>query len=230
MPWQPVGSERTRGAGWCRANLIVYTMPRYSPSRLNSGRRSADCATERVFRGTVATATSSFVSFGAGGEASAEALRYRWIIQTPCYNEAQTLPATVRDLPRTLPGVDVVEFLVVDDGSVDGIATAARDLGGPPRGAAHAQSGSPARSRPVFDACAAGRRPSSTPTPTPVPGEGSPSLLAPLQAGCADIAVGGWRRLARRFSWIKRRLQQPAAGDGRASDCRPRRDQWLPAR
>lgn len=51
------------------------------------------------------------------------------IIQIPCFNEAQTLPATVKELPRTLPGIDVVEFLVVDDGSADGTAEVARSLG-----------------------------------------------------------------------------------------------------
>ncbi|HQY94858.1 glycosyltransferase, partial [Caldilinea sp.] len=41
------------------------------------------------------------------------------IIQIPCYNEAKTLPDTVAALPRTLPGIDMVEFLVIDDGSRD---------------------------------------------------------------------------------------------------------------
>jgi glycosyltransferase involved in cell wall biosynthesis len=41
------------------------------------------------------------------------------VIQIPCYNEEETLPQTMRDLPRQLPGVDKVEFLVVDDGSTD---------------------------------------------------------------------------------------------------------------
>jgi glycosyltransferase involved in cell wall biosynthesis len=41
------------------------------------------------------------------------------IIQIPCYNEEATLPRTVRDLPRELPGADEVEILVVDDGSCD---------------------------------------------------------------------------------------------------------------
>jgi glycosyltransferase involved in cell wall biosynthesis len=41
------------------------------------------------------------------------------IIQIPCYNEEETLPQTLRDLPRTLPGVDQLEWLVVDDGCTD---------------------------------------------------------------------------------------------------------------
>lgn len=41
------------------------------------------------------------------------------IIQIPCYNEAETLAVTLRDLPRSVPGFDVVEWLVIDDGCTD---------------------------------------------------------------------------------------------------------------
>jgi glycosyltransferase involved in cell wall biosynthesis len=51
------------------------------------------------------------------------------IIQIPCYNEAKTLPETVAVLPRTLPGIDTVELLVIDDGSSDGTAELAQTLG-----------------------------------------------------------------------------------------------------
>ena len=51
------------------------------------------------------------------------------VIQIPCYNEEATLPRTVRDLPRSLPGVDVIEYLVVDDGSTDRTSDVARELG-----------------------------------------------------------------------------------------------------
>ena len=51
------------------------------------------------------------------------------IIQIPCYNEAETLPLTVADLPRQIPGIDSVEFLVIDDGSSDGTSEVARRLG-----------------------------------------------------------------------------------------------------
>jgi len=51
------------------------------------------------------------------------------IIQIPCHNEAGTLPQTVRALPRQIRGVDVLEYLVVDDGSDDETAQVAQTLG-----------------------------------------------------------------------------------------------------
>ena len=51
------------------------------------------------------------------------------IIQIPCYNEEQTLPQTIRDLPQTIPGVDEIEVLIIDDGSADRTAAVARELG-----------------------------------------------------------------------------------------------------
>ncbi|HME04745.1 MAG TPA: glycosyltransferase family 2 protein [Solirubrobacteraceae bacterium] len=41
------------------------------------------------------------------------------IIQIPCFNEADQLPQTLADLPRRMEGFDVVEWLVIDDGSTD---------------------------------------------------------------------------------------------------------------
>jgi glycosyltransferase involved in cell wall biosynthesis len=51
------------------------------------------------------------------------------IIQIPCYNEEKTLPATLADLPRTLDGIDCIEYLVIDDGSTDGTREVARQHG-----------------------------------------------------------------------------------------------------
>ncbi|MFC2023350.1 glycosyltransferase family 2 protein [Chloroflexota bacterium] len=51
------------------------------------------------------------------------------IIQIPCYNEQEVLPQTLQDLPRELPGVDRIEWLVIDDGSTDATAEVARSLG-----------------------------------------------------------------------------------------------------
>jgi glycosyltransferase involved in cell wall biosynthesis len=41
------------------------------------------------------------------------------IIQIPCYNEEETLAIALADLPRQVPGIDQVEWLVIDDGSSD---------------------------------------------------------------------------------------------------------------
>ena len=51
------------------------------------------------------------------------------IIQIPAYNEAELLPTTVHALPKELPGIDEIEILVVDDGSTDGTADVAENLG-----------------------------------------------------------------------------------------------------
>ena len=55
--------------------------------------------------------------------------RRKLIVQIPCFNEEETLPETVGALPRSVPGFDVVEFLVIDDGSTDRTAEVARRLG-----------------------------------------------------------------------------------------------------
>ena len=51
------------------------------------------------------------------------------IIQIPCFNEELTLPQTLADLPTSIDGVDVIEYLIVDDGSTDRTVEVARELG-----------------------------------------------------------------------------------------------------
>jgi glycosyltransferase involved in cell wall biosynthesis len=51
------------------------------------------------------------------------------VIQIPCLNEQETLPVTLADLPRSIPGIDCIETLVIDDGSSDATSEAARRQG-----------------------------------------------------------------------------------------------------
>jgi glycosyltransferase involved in cell wall biosynthesis len=51
------------------------------------------------------------------------------IVQIPCFNEEATLPATFNDIPKQIDGVDVVEILIIDDGSTDKPSEVAKALG-----------------------------------------------------------------------------------------------------
>jgi len=133
------------------------------------------------------------------------------IIAIPCFNEAETLPAAFADLPRTLPGVDVVETLVVDDGSRDGTAAVARELGVTHLVRHKRNLGLAAAFRTAVDAALA--RGADVVVGTDADNQYAaadiPQLVAPLLAGEADLVVG-CRDVASlpHFSVIKKMLQR----------------------
>lgn len=51
------------------------------------------------------------------------------VIQIPCYNEALQIAATVADLPKNISGIELIEYLVIDDGSSDQTAEIAQSCG-----------------------------------------------------------------------------------------------------
>lgn len=51
------------------------------------------------------------------------------IIQIPCYNEERTLGITLAALPRQIPGIDKVEWLIINDGSRDRTVEVAKEFG-----------------------------------------------------------------------------------------------------
>ena len=51
------------------------------------------------------------------------------IIQIPCFNEAQTLAVALSALPRKVSGFDTVEWLIIDDGSLDDTVRIAKENG-----------------------------------------------------------------------------------------------------
>lgn len=133
------------------------------------------------------------------------------IIQIPCYNEAQTLPQTVADLPTVLPGVDAVEYLVIDDGSSDGTAEVAKRLG-VHHVVRHMRNLGLARAfRTGLDACLqlGADIIVNTDADNQYVGADIALLVAPIVAGEAELVVGD-RRVAQvaHFSPLKRFLQR----------------------
>jgi glycosyltransferase involved in cell wall biosynthesis len=51
------------------------------------------------------------------------------VIQIPCYNEEESLPGTLAEIPREVTGFEEVRMLVIDDGSTDGTVRVAGDGG-----------------------------------------------------------------------------------------------------
>ncbi len=133
------------------------------------------------------------------------------IIQIPCYNEEETLPQTLADLPREVPGIDVVEWLVVDDGSADRTVEVAKENGvdhvvsvGENRGLANAfLTGLDACLRLGADVIV------NTDADNQYQGSCVPDVVAPVVAGEADMVVGERPiETVDDFSAIKKRLQR----------------------
>jgi glycosyltransferase involved in cell wall biosynthesis len=133
------------------------------------------------------------------------------IIQIPCLNEAATLPATLADLPRAIPGIDLVEVVVVDDGSRDGTAEVAQRCGVEHVVRLRRNKGLAAAFMAGIDASlkAGADYIVNTDADNQYAAHEIPRLLAPLLAGDADIVIGD-RNIAelRHMSWRKRQLQQ----------------------
>lgn len=133
------------------------------------------------------------------------------IIQIPCYNEETTLPETLAALPQAIPGIDVIEVLIVDDGSRDRTVEVARALGvqhivRKPRNQGLASafiSGLQAALEAGADIIV------NTDADNQYFGGDIPRLAEPILAGQADIVVGD-REVGKHpyFSPLKRRLQQ----------------------
>ncbi len=141
------------------------------------------------------------------------------VIQIPAWDEADQIAAALAELPKNLPGFDAVETLVVDDGSTDGTAEAARLAGADHvvrlpihRGLAFAwRAGLDAALRAGADVIV------STDADRQYAAADVAALVAPILKGDAEIVVGDrgvatkpdfspGKRLTQRFgSWVVRR-------------------------
>jgi glycosyltransferase involved in cell wall biosynthesis len=55
--------------------------------------------------------------------------QFRLLVAIPCLNEAAAIGQVVKDVPHTIPGVDCIDVLVVDDGSSDNTSSEAQSAG-----------------------------------------------------------------------------------------------------
>lgn len=149
------------------------------------------------------------------------------IIQIPCFNEEATLPQTLADLPRSVPGFDSVEWMVIDDGSVDATSEVALRHGvdhvvriPQNRGLANAfRTGLEEALRRGADVIV------NTDADNQYQGKCIPDLVAPIVADQADIVIGERpieavddfsamkKRLQRLGSWIVRRFSKTEVAD-----------------
>ncbi len=135
----------------------------------------------------------------------------RLIIQIPCYNEETNLAVTLKSLPRAVAGFDVVEWLVVDDGSQDRTAEVARASGADHvvslpchQGLAKAfAAGIDAAIRAGADVIV------NTDADNQYDAQDLPLLVAPILQGRAEIVVGARpiEEIAH-FSFVKKLLQK----------------------
>lgn len=114
------------------------------------------------------------------------------IVQIPCYNEEDTLPQTVADIPRRIDGIDKVEILIVDDGSSDRTIEVAREVGVDYIVSHKVNRGLARTFRTGIDACLklGADIIVNTDGDNQYAGSDIPKLIAPILAGTADVVVG----------------------------------------
>ncbi len=133
------------------------------------------------------------------------------IIQIPCFNEVETLPETLADLPKTIPGIQCLEVLIIDDGSQDETVAVAQALGVHhvvchPRNKGLAQA-----FQTGLDACLhlGADIIVNTDADNQYPGHYIEKLVAPVLAKTADIVIGNRQTdQIEHFSPVKKLLQR----------------------
>ena len=114
------------------------------------------------------------------------------IIQIPCFNEEEQLPGTLADLPREVAGFEVVEWLVIDDGSTDRTIEVARAHGVDHVVRLTNNKGLAAGFQAGLDACLklGADVIVNTDADNQYDARDIPKLVGPILAGHADLVVG----------------------------------------
>lgn len=132
-------------------------------------------------------------------------------VQIPCLNEEQTLPQVLENIPTEIPGIDLIEILIVDDGSTDRTVEVAR-AHGVRHVVTHVQNMGLARSfRDGVDYALAHGADIvvNTDGDNQYPSERIGDLVQPIVRGDADVVIGD-RQTAKiaHFSAFKKTMQR----------------------
>src|SRR5207248_3873451 len=133
------------------------------------------------------------------------------IIQIPCFNEEAQLPTTLAEVPRTVEGFDVVEWLVVDDGSTDRTIEVARAHGVDHIVKLTNNKGLATAFQAGLDACLklGADVVVNTDADNQYDGRDIPRLVEPILEGRADMVVGDREVIGvEHFSALKKTLQR----------------------
>ena len=133
------------------------------------------------------------------------------LVQVPAYNEEAAIATVICEVPRSIPGVDRVEVLVIDDGSLDHTAELARAAGADHILSLHYNRGLAFAFQAGMDACLrlGADIIVNTDADNQYPGEQIITLIQPVLARQADIVIGN-RQVdqVRHFSPQKRVLER----------------------
>ena len=132
------------------------------------------------------------------------------MIQIPCLNEEETLPATLGDIPKQIDGIDTIEVVIIDDGCTDRTVEVAREHGvehvmsfAANRGLGHAFAAG-------IDFCLQSGADIivNTDGDNQYHGGDIPKLVAPILAGKAELVIGDREpSKVAHFSPLKKKLQ-----------------------
>ncbi|MAJ63311.1 MAG: glycosyl transferase [Alphaproteobacteria bacterium] len=133
------------------------------------------------------------------------------MVQIPCYNEAGTLPEVLRDIPKSIEGISVIEVLIIDDGSTDETVAVARQHGVQHIVSHKANKGLARSFQSGIERCIelGADIIVNTDGDNQYAGSSIPDLVRPIVEGKADVVIGD-RQPGRNtdFSLLKRLLQR----------------------
>src|SRR5262245_55907056 len=132
------------------------------------------------------------------------------VIQIPCYNEQDSLPGTVADLPTRIEGIDEIYVQIVDDGSTDATADIAGRLGvHVVRLDRHRGLASAFRAGLAAGLAAGADIITNTDADNQYVGDDIKKLVRPILANHGDVVVGDRQVFTiKDFSFIKKILQK----------------------